>query len=53
MVSCKKCVNYHTSSCCCNEEKRIILIEDYDVDCFQSIEDKMLCDIMCPINDED
>lgn len=46
MKACSKCANYKTPSCI-GKDKRQILIEDYDYDCFTTEEDKLLCEIMC------
>ena len=45
---CKNCVNYNQPSCpFYNMTKPTTILSDYGINCFQSEEDKMLCDMMC------
>lgn len=50
--SCSKCAYYATPSCI-GADKRQILIEDYEHDCFTTEEDKLLCELMCGGIEED
>lgn len=43
---CTQCINYKSSGCI-GEDKRKMIIEDYDTDCWMSEEDKKLCDLLC------
>lgn len=46
MKTCKECENYKTESCV-GKATRKQMIEDYDVDCFQTKEDRILCEMLC------
>lgn len=43
---CKDCVYWSTPSCV-GTFSRIVLIEDYQHDCFTTAEDLELCEMMC------
>lgn len=51
MNKCKDCSLNKTAGCI-GFQKRKILVEDYDTDCWMSEEDKILCDMMCGYDEE-